>query len=107
MRAVLGWFTGRTPVRYSGRSGGVVAVLSVDAQPFSWKGTYLVEGGTPRSALSSQALTLDVSRGFCLDVPSLLPASWHVLSRLAGKAAKGMMGRVPVPYHASRDWRVR
>jgi len=24
-----------------------------------------------------------------------------------GKAAKRMTGRVPVPYHASRDWRVR
>ena len=106
-RAILGWFTGCTPVRYSGRSGGVVAVLSVDAQPFPWKETCPVEGQTPCSALLSKALTLGVSRGSWLDAPSLLSASWYALCRLVEKAAKRMMGRVPVPYHASRDQRVR
>jgi len=32
--------------------------------------------------------------------------AWYALGRLVGKAAKRMMGRVPVPYHASRDQRV-
>jgi len=82
-------------------------MLSVDAQLFSKKEPCLVEGQTPCSALLSKALTLDVSRGSRLDAPSLSPASWYVLGRLVGKAAKRMMGRVPVPYHASRDQRVR
>jgi len=37
----------------------------------------------------------------------MLPTSLHALDYLVGKAAKRMMGRVPIPYHASRDWRVR
>ena len=105
--AVLDWFTSCTPVRHRGRSVGVVAVLPFDVQPFPRKETCLVEGQTPCNALLSRALTLDVSRGSWLDVPSLLPASWHSLGCLVGKAAKRMTGQVPVPYHASRDWRVR
>jgi len=107
LRAVSGWFTGRTPVRYSSRSGGVAAVLSVDAQLFPTKESCLVEGQTPCSALLSKTLTLGVLRGSRLDAPSLLSASWYALGRLVGKAAERMMGRVPVPYHASRDQRVR
>jgi hypothetical protein len=60
---VLGWFTGRTPVRYGGRSGRVVAVLSVDAQLVPRKEPGLIEGQTPCRALISRALTLVVSRG--------------------------------------------
>ena len=82
-------------------------MLSVDTQLFSKKEPCLVKGRTSCSALLSKALTLDVSRGSRLDAPSLSPASWYVLGRLVGKAAKRMMGRVPVPYHASRDQRVR
>jgi len=105
--AVLDWFTGCTPVRYRGGYVGVVAELSVDAQPFRKKETCVVEGRTPCNALVSRALTLDVSRGSWLDVPSLLPTPWHALGCLVGKAAKRMTGRVPIPLHASRDWRVR
>ena len=107
LRAVSGWFTGRTPIRHNGRSGGVAAVLSVDAQLFPRKESCLVEGQTPCSALLSKALTLDISRGSRLDAPSLLPASCYALGRLVGKAGKRMMGRVSVPCHASRDQRVR
>ena len=107
LHAVSGWFTGRTPVRYSGRSSGVAAVLSVDAQFFPRKETCLVEGQTSCSALLSKALTLGVSRGSRLDAPSLHSTSWYALVCLVGKAAKRMMGRVPVPYHASRGQRVR
>ena len=107
LRAVLGWFTGRTPVRYSGGSGRVVVVLSVDVPLFPRKEPCLIEGQTPCNALLSKALTLDVSRGSRLGAPSLLPASWYALGRLVGKAAKRMMGRVPVPNHASSDQRVR
>ena len=105
--AVLDWFIGCTLVRYRGGYVGVVAELSVDAQPFPKKETCLVEGRTPCNALVSRALTLDVSRGSWLDVPSLLPAPWHALGCLVGKAAKRMTGRVPVPHHTSRDWHVR
>ena len=105
--AVLDWFAGCTPVRYRGGHVGVVAELSVDDQPFPKKETCLVEGRTPCNALVSRALTLNVSRWSWLDVPSLLPAPWHALGCLVGKAAKRMTGRVPVLHHASRDWRVR
>jgi len=107
LRAVSSRFTGRTRVRCGGRSGGVVTVLSVDARLVSRKEPCLVEGRTPRNALISGALTLVVSRWSWLDVPSLFPASWHALGRLVGKAAKRTTGRVPVPYHASYDQRVR
>jgi len=36
-----------------------------------------------------------------------LPAPCHALARLAGKAAKRMIGRVLVLYHASHDRRLR
>ena len=62
-------------VRYGGGSGGVVVVLSVDAQLVPRKGSCLVEGRTPCNMLISGALTLGVSRGSRLDVPSLFPAS--------------------------------
>ena len=75
LRAVLGWFNGRTFVRYGGRSGGVVVVLSVDAQLVPRKEPCLVEGPTPCNALLSGALTLVTSRGYRLDVSSLFPTS--------------------------------
>jgi len=49
-------------------------VLPFDVQPFPWKESGLVEGRPPCSASLSRALTLGVSRGSRLDVPSLLPA---------------------------------
>jgi len=82
-------------------------VLLVDAQLFPRKESCLVEGQTPCSALLSKALTLGISRRSRLDAPSLLSASWNALGCLVGKAAKRMMGRVPVPNHASRGQRVR
>ena len=78
-------------------------MLLVDAQLFPRKESCLVDGQTPCSALLSKALTMGVSRGSRLDAPSLLSVSWYALGRLVGKAIKRMMGRVPVPYHASRD----
>jgi len=63
LRAVLGWFIGRTPVRCGDRSGRVVAVLSIDAQLVPRKEPCLVEGQTSCNALLSGALTLVVSRG--------------------------------------------
>jgi len=107
LRAVVDWFISCTPVRHGGWHVAVVALLSFDTRPFPRKETCLVEGRTPCSALLSWALTLDVSRGAWLDVLTLLPTSWHALDRLVGKATKRMTGRVPVPHHASRDWRVR
>jgi hypothetical protein len=62
-------------VRYGGGSGGVAVVLSVDAQLAPRKGPCSVEGRTPCNVLISGALTLEVSRGSRLDVPSLFPAS--------------------------------
>ena len=105
--AVLDWFICYTLVRHGGWYIGVVAVLSFDVQPFPRKETRPVEGQMPCSALLSRALTLDVSRGSWLDVPTLLSASWQALDLLVGKAAKRMTGRVPVPHHVSRDERVR
>jgi len=107
LRPVLDWFTGGTPVWYGGRSGGVVGMKSVDAQLAPMKDPCLVEGRMPYIVLISGALTLDVSRGSRLDVPSLFPSFWHIQGRLMGKAAKRTMGRVPVSFHASRDRCVR
>jgi hypothetical protein len=86
---------------------GVVEVLSLDARPFSRKETCLLEGLVLYNVLPTRALTLDVSRGVLIRRSDPLPASCHVLACLVGKAAKRMTGRVPVPYHASRDLRVR
>jgi len=69
----LGWFNGRTLVRYGGRPGGVVMVLSVDVQLVSRKEPCLVEGRAPCNALLSGALTLVTSRRSRLDVPSPFP----------------------------------
>jgi len=82
-------------------------VLSLDAQLFSRKEMCLLEGLVPCSALPARALTSGVSRGVLIGHSDLLPASCHVLHCLVGKAAKRMTGLVPVPYHASRDLRVR
>ena len=68
---------------------------------------FLLEGLVPYNALPTRALTLDVSRGVFIRRSDPPPASCHVLAGLVGKAAKRMTGRVPVPYHTSRDWRVR
>jgi len=61
----------------------------------------------PYNALLARALTLGVSRGALIRHPDPLPATCHTLAYLVGKAAKRMTGRVPVPYHASRDLQVR
>jgi hypothetical protein len=50
-------------VWFGGKSGGVVAVLSVDAQLVPRMELRLVEGRTSCNALMSGALTLVVSRG--------------------------------------------
>jgi len=94
-------------VHRGGRYVGVVVVLSFDARLFSRKEMCLLEGLVPYNALSARALTLDVSRGVLIRRSDPLLASCHVLACLVGKAAKRMMGRVPVPYQASRDWWVR
>ena len=94
-------------VRCGGRYVGVVVVLSFDLQPFLGKDTRLLEGRMPCNALLARVLTLDVSRGVLIRRSDPLPATYHALAYLVGKAAKRMTGRVPVPYHASRDWRVR
>ena len=85
----------------------VVEALSVDARPFLRKETCLLEGQVPYNALLARALTLGASRGVLIRHPDPFPASCHALAYLDGKAAKRMTGRVHVPYHASRDWRVR
>ena len=82
-------------------------MLSFDAQPFPRKEMCLLEGLVLHNALPAEALTLDVSRGVLIRRSDPFPASCHVLACLVGKAAKRMTGRVPVPYHASRDLRVR
>ena len=86
---------------------GVVEVLSPVAQLFSRKEMCLLEGLVLYNALPARVLTLDVSRGVLIRRSDPLPVSCHVLACLVGKAAKRMTGRVPVPYHASRDLRVR
>ena len=85
----------------------VVEVLSLVAQLFSRKEMRLLEGLMLYNALPGRALTLDVSRGVLIRCSDPLPVSCHVLACLVGKAAKRMTGQVPVPYHASRDLRVR
>ena len=107
MRAVLGWLIYCMLVRHGDRYVRVVAVLSFDAQPFPRKETCLLEGRMPCNALLARALTLGVSRGVLIRRSDPLPATCHALAYLVGKAAKRMTGRVPVPYHASRDLRVR
>ena len=106
-RDVLGWFTGRTPVRYGGKSGGVVAVLPVDALTVLKKGTRLVEGQMPCNSLIPGALTLVASRGVL--IRRCIPVS-RVLTRpgsFGGEGCKKNDGTGAVPYHASRDQRVR
>jgi len=49
---------------------------------------YLVEGRMPYIMLISGALTLDVSRGSRLDVPTLFPVPCHALGRSAGRLQK-------------------
>ena len=85
----------------------MVEVLSLVVRPFPRKETFLLEGRMPRNALLAKALTLGVSRGVLIKRSDPLPVLCHILACLVGKAAKRMTGRVPVPYHASRDWRVR
>ena len=67
----------------------------------------LLEGLVLYNALPARALTLGVSRGVLIRRSDPLPTSCPILACLVGKAAKRMTGRVPVPYLASRDWRVR
>ena len=74
---------------------GVVEVLSFVARSFPRK--------VPCQALLARALTLGVSREVLTGRSDLLPAPYHVLACLVGKAAKKTTGRVLVPYHASRD----
>ena len=107
LRAVLGLFICCTLVRHGSSYVGVVEVLSVDARPFLRKETRLHEGLTMYNALPTRALTLDVSRGVLITRFVPLPASCHALAYLVGKTAKRMTGRVPVPYHTSRDLWVR
>jgi len=64
-------------------------------------------GSDAVQCLVVQSVDLGCLEGSRLDAPSLLSASWYALGRLVGKAAERMMGQVPVPYHASRDQRVR
>ena len=63
-------------------------VLSVDAQLVPRKGTCSVEGRTPCNLLISGALTLGVSRGSRLDVPSLFPVPWRARGRSVGRLQK-------------------
>ena len=60
-----------------------------------------------RKALLVRALTLGVSRGAVMRRPVRLTTSCHAMTRLVDRAAKGAMGWVLAPYHASRDCRVR
>jgi len=78
-------------------------VLSFVARPFPRKETCLLEGQVPCNASLARALTLGVSRGVLTRRFDPLPAPYHVLACLAGKAAERTTGRVLVPYHASRD----
>ena len=107
LRTVLGRLICYTPVRLGDKCVGMVVVLSFDARLFSRKEMFLLEGLVPYNALPTRALTSDVSRGVLIRRSDPLPASCHVLAGLVGKAAKRMTGRVPVPYHAFRDLRVR
>ena len=107
LRAVLDWFFYYTLVRRGSSCVGVVEVLSLVARPFFRKETCLLKDLVPYNALLARALTLGASRGVLIRRSDPFPASRHVLACLVGKAAKRMTGRVPVPNHASRDWRVR
>jgi hypothetical protein len=78
-------------------------VLSFVARSFSRKETCLLEGQVPCNALVARALTLGISRGVLNGCSDPLPAPYHVLACLVGKAAKRTKGRVLVPYHTSRD----
>ena len=75
LRAVLDWFGGCTLIWLGGKSGGAVTAWFVDARLVSKKEPGEVEGRTPYEVSISGALTLGVSRGSRLDVPSLFPAS--------------------------------
>jgi len=63
-------------------------VLSVDVLLVPWKEPCSVEGRMPCNVVISGALTLNVSRGSRLDVPSLFPASLHALGRSVGRLQK-------------------
>ena len=67
----------------------------------------MLEVLTPRKALLVRALTLGVSRGVVTGRPVCLAAPCHALTHPVEKAAKGAIGWVLAPYHASRDCRVR
>ena len=71
------------------------------------EGLCLLEGLTPREALLVGALTLGVSRGVVTRRPIRLAAPCQALTHPVDKAAKGAIGWVLAPYHASRDCRVR
>jgi len=71
------------------------------------EGVCLLEGLTPREALLVGALTLGVSRGVVTRRPIRLAAPCQALTHPVDKAAKGVIGWVLAPYHASRDCRVR
>jgi len=107
MRAVLGWFVCGMLVRRGSICVEVVEVLSLVARLFSRKEMCLLEGMATYNALPTRALTSGISRGVLIRRSDPLPMSYHVLACLVGKAAKRMTGQVPIPYHASRDWRVR
>ena len=76
---------------------------SVDARPFLRKEICLLEGQMSYNALLARALTLGISRGVLIRHPDPFPVTCHALAYLVGKAAKRTTGRMPVPYHASRD----
>jgi len=103
LRTVPGWFICCTIVRRGRVCVGVVEALSLDVQPFSRKEVCLLEGLVPCNVLLARALTLGVSRGILIGRSDPLPAICHALAYSVGKAAKRTTGRVPVPYHASRD----
>ena len=103
LRAVLGLFICCMLVRRGSICVGVVEALSLDARPFLGKETCLLEGQVPYNAWLARELTLGVSRGVLIGHSDPFPAPCHVLAYLVGKATKGTMRRMPVPYHASRD----
>jgi len=57
----------------------------------------------PLKASLGRVLTLDISRGVLTGRSDHLAVPCHTLAYLVGKAAKIMIGRLLVPYHASRD----
>ena len=54
LHVVLYWFSGRTLVRFGGKSGEVVAAWLVDVCPVLRKKPCLVEGQTPYDVLMSE-----------------------------------------------------